>query len=68
MEVGIAVFCGLSLGLIYIYKCVLHAGEDMETFDSVSGASKFKKPAGWKVGKLPAEMNPIKRGVQVKGK
>lgn len=65
MGVGIVVICGISLGLIYIYKSVCQAGEDMETFDGITVAQKFKKPEGWKVGKLPAELNPIKQQVQV---
>lgn len=65
MEVGIIIVSGITLGLIYIYKSVLQAGEDMETFDSISVASKFKKPDGWKVGKLPADINAVKRTVKV---
>lgn len=66
MEVGIVIACGISLGLIYIFKCVRQAGEDMESFDEVSLADKFKKPVGWKVGKLPANMDPVRCGVPVK--
>jgi hypothetical protein len=66
MEVGIAIVCGISLGLIYIYKSVLQAGDDMETFDSISEAAKFKKPANWKVGKLPTELNPVKKHDRVR--
>lgn len=66
MEVGIVIACGISLGLIYIYKSMRQAGEDMESFDSISISQKFKKPEGWKVGKLPADLNSIQRHVQVK--
>ncbi len=66
MEVGIVIVCGISLGLIYIYKSVLQAGEDMETFDSVSLEQKLIKPVGWKVGKLPTELKPLKHHSQMK--
>ncbi len=66
MGVGIVIVCLISLGLIYIYKSVLQAGEDMETVDSVSVEQKLKKPDGWKVGKLPKEFNAIKHHSQVK--
>jgi hypothetical protein len=66
MEEGIVIAFGISLGLIYIFKSVRQAGEDMESFDEFSLAEKFKKPEGWKVGKLPADMNPVRRKVQVK--
>jgi len=66
MEVGMLVVCGISLGLIYIYKSVIQAGEDMETFDSTSIAQKLKKPEGWKVGKMPAGLNPSKKHMQIK--
>ena len=66
MGLGIVIVCGISLGLIYIYISVCQAGEDMETFDSVSVEQKLKKPDGWKVGKLPVELNAIKHHSQVK--
>lgn len=66
MEVGIVIVCGISLGLIYIYKSVRQAGEDMETYDRASLERKFKKPEGWKVGKLPSELNLLKEHSQIK--
>lgn len=66
MEVGIVIACGISLGLIYIFKSVRQAGEDMEIFDKISLAQKFKKPEGWKVGKLPVDLSPIQSNFQDK--
>lgn len=66
MEVGIVIACGISLGLIYIYKSMRQAGEDMESFDSISISQKFKKPEGWKVGKLPSEISLPKRNTRIK--
>ena len=65
MGVGVVLVCGVGLGLIYIYNAVLHAADDMETFDSVSFEAKIKKPEGWKIGKMPSEVVSIgKKEVQ----
>nr|MBI1228564.1 hypothetical protein [Cytophagales bacterium] len=56
MGVGVVLVCGVGLGLIFIYNAVLHAADDMETFDSVSFEAKLKKPEGWKTGKMPADI------------
>ncbi|EON76526.1 hypothetical protein ADIS_2976 [Lunatimonas lonarensis] len=53
MEIGILIATGVSFGLLVIYRSFVGAEEDPETFDATVLAEKFKKPANWKVGKLP---------------
>ncbi|WP_209328844.1 hypothetical protein [Lunatimonas salinarum] len=56
MELGVVIIAGIALGFGLIYKSFIHAVDDPETFDVAAMKEKFKKPDGWKVGKLPEDM------------
>lgn len=49
----LSVILALSLGLLYIVLAVRSAADDPETFDHFRQDVKFRKPANWKVGKMP---------------
>jgi len=49
----LSVSLAISLGLVYIIVAVRSATNDPETFDHFKQAEKFRKPANWKVGKMP---------------
>lgn len=57
METVMIILAGISLGLLVIYKSFVSAEEDPETFNGFDLAEKYKKPKGWKVGKLPKVMD-----------
>lgn len=56
MEIGLMIVVGVILGLLIMLKSFVHAMDDPETFDVAMMKEKFKKPEGWKVGKLPEDM------------
>ncbi|MCC5936905.1 MAG: hypothetical protein JJU34_06465 [Lunatimonas sp.] len=56
MEIGFMIVVGVTLGLLVIYRSFVHAADDPETFDVLAMKEKFKKPEGWKVGKLPDDL------------
>ncbi|WP_154854709.1 hypothetical protein [Cyclobacterium xiamenense] len=49
----VSVILAISLSLLYIVKAVRSAADDPETFDHFQQGEKFRKPANWKVGKMP---------------
>jgi hypothetical protein len=60
MSIITIIALGIVAGLLFIHTSIKQAEVDPQNFDHFNKNPRYKKPAGWKTGKLPASLKNTK--------